>query len=356
MTREEKRLLKEVQGAERRRRRKFYTRPDEARRVDRPRMRIDPRTIDGDDFDAPPVSTFEPRLRRKDQAPGKEAMVVAVGPGGCRVLCGSEQLHCRALAGIAAGDRVKLSEAGNKVIEILARTTTLSRPDPGNPFSEKVIAANMELVVIVVSVVAPPLRPGLIDRYLIAIEKGGAQPALCVNKIDLLEEDGATEAAKIQPYRDLGVPVIMCSAAASVGMDRLRDTVAGKICVFVGHSGVGKSSLLNAIDPELQLATKTVSDGNQKGRHTTTSSTLYSLPNGARIIDTPGVREFGLWNLSRRELNAYFHEFDLHASQCEFSDCAHTREPGCAVLRAVERGEIATSRYETYLRISSSLD
>lgn len=355
MTREEKRLLKELQGAERRRKRRDYTKTNTAQRVDRRRRRIDIRAIDDDDFEENPVAEFEPRSKRNNAAAGKEAMVIAVGGGSCRVLCGAGELNCRAIPGTAAGDRVMVSEAGSKVIAILPRASTLSRPDPGNAFSERVIAANMDLVVVVVSVIAPPLRPGLIDRYLIAIEKGGAQPVLCVNKIDLLESDTAPELAAIQPYRDLNVPVILCSAAASSGIDRLLDTIAGKLCVFVGHSGVGKSSLLNAIHPDLQLATKTVSEGNQKGRHTTTSSTLYRLPNGARIIDTPGVREFGLWNLDRRELDAYFHDFDAHASQCEFSDCTHMQEPGCAIRHAVAEGKIASARYQAYLRIGSSL-
>lgn len=355
MTREEKRLLKELQGAERRENRKIYPKASAARRVNRPRQRIDVRAIDEDNFDERPIVEFKPRGKRKHDAPGKEAMVIAVKSGSCSVLCGAEEINCRAVPGIAAGDRVSVSQAGNKVIAILPRTATLSRAAPGNPFSERVIAANIDLVIMVVSVIAPPLRPGLIDRYLIAIDKGGAQPVLCVNKVDLLDTGPAAEPAEIQPYRDLNVPVILCSAATSSGIDRLRDAIAGKLCVFVGHSGVGKSSLLNAINPELQLVTRTVSEGNKKGRHTTTSSTLYRLPNGARIIDTPGVREFGLWNLTRAELNAYFHDFHAHAPQCEFSDCMHIQEPGCAIRQAVGEGKIASARYDAYLRIWSSL-
>jgi ribosome biogenesis GTPase len=203
----------------------------------------------------------------------------------------------------------------------------------------------------VVSLKNPPLRPGLIDRYLIAIGKSGAEPLLCVNKIDLLASP--EELDLLRPYRDVGIQVILCSAATGAGLESLSAALAGKLCVFAGHSGVGKSSLLNALDPHLQITTGSVSAANEKGRHTTTSSALYKLPNGATVIDTPGIREFGLWDVTRDDLRRYYHEFDAY--QCAFSDCTHTHEPECAVKQAVTSGAIPEARYESYARILASL-
>src|SRR5207253_671504 len=156
-------------------------------------------------------------------------------------------------------------------------------------------AANIDIVANVVSLKSPPLRPGLIDRYLIATGASGAAPLLCLNKIDLLTD--ASELEPLRPYEDLGLAIVRCSATTGEGVEELAAALAGKLCVFAGHSGVGKSSLLNALDPQLDLATKDVSSGNERGRHTTTSSVLYRLRNGATVIDTPGIREFGLWNI-----------------------------------------------------------
>lgn len=235
----------------------------------------------------------------------------------------------------------------HRIEEVLPRRTVLSRSDPGNPHRELVIAANVDLVVNVVSVKNPPLRPGLIDRYLIATGKSGAEPLLCVNKIDLLED--ASELDVLRPYQELGLTVVRCSAASGDGIAELLEALAGKMCVFTGHSGVGKSSLLNALDPALDLAAGEVSSVNQKGRHTTTSSALYQLPGGGMLIDTPGIRELGLWNVSAADIRRYYREFE--SCRCPFSDCSHSHEPDCGVKRAVETGEIAAARYESYLRI-----
>ena len=157
-----------------------------------------------------------------------------------------------------------------KVERVLPRRTALSRPDPHNPRIERVIAANIDVVVVVVSVKSPPLKSGLIDRYLVAIERSGAEPLLCVNKVDL------GDCPEVAPYRELGIPIVLCSAATGVGIDRLANELAGKTCVFTGHSGVGKSSLLNALAPGLDQATGDVSEVHNKGgiplrRHRCTS-------------------------------------------------------------------------------------
>lgn len=283
-------------------------------------------------------------------------LVVETGSGFCDVVAAGSsdgaRERCRSAGDAAVGDRVLYSRDRRRVEEILPRHTVLSRSDPGNPHLERVIAANIDVVVNVVALKNPPLRPGLIDRYLIATAKSGAEPLLCVNKIDLLED--LSEFAPLRPYEDLGVPVIRCSAATGEGIPALLGALGGKVCVFTGHSGVGKSSLLNALDPSLDLASGEISAANQKGRHTTTSSALYRLPGGAMLIDTPGIREFGLWDVDAADVRRYFREFGEH--RCAFGDCSHIHEPDCAVRRAVESGVIAPARYESYLRIVAGHD
>jgi len=300
----------------------------------------------------------ERRLAKKfsRQRPGASksapaGQITEIGPGYCDVMTGSQRIRCRPTPDLAIGDHVLFSLERRRVEEVLPRRTVLSRTDPHNARVQRVIAANVDVVVVVVSLKNPPLRPGLIDRYLIAIGKSGAAPLLCVNKIDLMSSDEELDA--LQPYQDLGIEVLLCSAATGEGLEILSATLAGKTCVFTGHSGVGKSSLLNALDQRLDLETNPVSSVNEKGRHTTTSSAMYELSNGARVIDTPGIREFGLWNISRTEIARYFDEFNVH--RCNFSDCTHTHEPFCAVKTAVESGDIPIARYQVYLRIVSSL-
>lgn len=282
-----------------------------------------------------------------------EGQVIQIGAKSCVVRAEGADLRCQSTVEVAVGDRVIFSPERSRIERVLPRSTALSRPDPHNPRIERVLAANIDLVVNVVSLHSPPLSLGLIDRYLIAIEQSGAAPLVCVNKMDLVTASEGTPVA-LQAYRDLGVPVIQCSAATGEGLEELRSAIAGKLCVFTGHSGVGKSSLLNALNSGSNAATGEVSAAYGKGRHTTTSSRLYELPNGAVIIDTPGIRELGLWNVSPKEVRLYFHDFDELARACPFSDCTHTHEPRCAVKEAVQAGEIAQARYDSYLRIMSS--
>jgi ribosome biogenesis GTPase / thiamine phosphate phosphatase len=284
-----------------------------------------------------------------ETAPVSRGLVVGIGPGCCEVLGGDLRLRCRTVLDVAAGDQVLYSPERLKIARVLPRRTVLSRPDPHNPRIERVIAANIDVVVVVVSVKSPPLRPGLIDRYLIAIERSGAAAVVCVNKIDL------GDCPALTPYRELGIPILHCSAATGEGVDRLATELAGKTCVFTGHSGVGKSSLLNALEPGLDLSTGEVSEIHNKGRHTTTVAALYTLPNGAVIIDTPGIREFGLWDVTPATLRDYFPEIKDLAAKCTFRDCSHTHEPGCGVKDGVESGRIARARFAAYLRILSAL-
>jgi ribosome biogenesis GTPase len=270
------------------------------------------------------------------QPEGEEGIAVNIGPGICAVRIGAVTQTCQSIPGVAIGDRV--TAARQRVSAILPRRTTLSRPDPHNPNLERILAANIDIVVMVVSLSSPPLRPGLIDRCLIAIQYGGAQPILCVNKVDLPHE---IDLRIFDVYRQIGVPVLFCSASSGAGLDELRALLAGNTSVFVGHSGVGKSSLLNALSSHLDLRT---GEAGRKGRHTTTSSGVFLLNGGITVIDTPGIREFGLWNISPGDLRHYFPEFEEPSKSCSFANCTHTHEPRCGVRDA------GLQRYPAYLR------
>ncbi len=287
---------------------------------------------------------------------GREAaqgQVVTVGHRTCKVINETGLLTCRNQLPLAPGDFVALT-AEHRVARILPRKTSLSRPDPGNPNRERVAAANMDLVVIVAAAADPPLRPGLIDRYLIAIERGGADAVVCINKCEMVDRNAIEDA--LRPYAGLAMPVVFCSARTGAGIEDLHALIDGKLCVFVGQSGVGKSSLLNALMPTAGAATGETSKATGKGQHTTTRSQIYDLAGGARVIDTPGVREFGLWQLDPAEVRQYFHDFDEASAECRFPDCSHLHEPGCMVRTQVEAGIIALGRYERYRRICESAD
>ena len=259
---------------------------------------------------------------------------------------------------VAVGDRVSFAQRDRDLLvtEVLPRKTCLARPDPLNPRLQRVVAANIDVVVQVASVVRPPFRAALVDRYLVAIQYGGAEPILCVNKVDLLNDrQRKIELAPLEPYRELGLEVIECSATDGRGIEELRQNLKGKTAAFVGHSGVGKSSLINALAPSIEAATGELSEARGTGRHTTTRSCLYDLGNGIRLIDTPGIREFGLWNLDAAELREYFPDFEPFEPACRFNNCSHSHEPSCAVRQAAEAGELTPARYRTYLRILESL-
>lgn len=296
----------------------------------------------------------------------------------CRL---SAELAGRQQSGIAVGDRVVFTKLDAKdddedlfeVVSVLERETKLARPDAHDIRSERVVAANVDVIVVVVSVVSPPLHPRLIDRYLVAIEAGGCDAVIAVNKVDLLDPElFDAEIAKLDPYRDAGIPIAVCAAVPGGGVggdgdadmesrrvDELRELLKGKTCAFVGHSGVGKSSLANALDPSLAIETGRVRERDQRGRHTTTASSMHFIETAdgqsIRVIDTPGVRFFGLADVTPDELRWMFPEFVEYTHDCKFNDCSHDHEPGCAVRAAVEAGEITAVRYDTYLRLLEEL-
>jgi ribosome biogenesis GTPase len=280
---------------------------------------------------------------RLDEAPGEDVSAAL-----------SSELARRQKSDLAVGDQVLVEGLGEtrRVTTLLPRRSLLARADPHVPQRRRAIAANIDAVVVVVAAQAPPLHPRLIDRYLVVVEHSGAEPVLVVNKIDLLDERGQHELlARLQPYRSLGMPVLPCSADRGEGVDAIREALADKTCVFVGQSGVGKSSLLNALDSDAAAKTGAVRDGDGRGRHTTTASALYDLPGGIRVIDTPGIRRFSVEDGDSATLAAGFTELAAFAEQCRFRDCTHVHEPGCAVRRAVADGTVPRSRYASYRKL-----
>lgn len=294
------------------------------------------------------------------------AVVVAVF--GRQLICeiDGELLPCSALGSLlrrdgplAAGDRVRVERSGDEGIvrKLLPRSTALLRGSRSGNRPPQVVAANVDLVLAVLSVREPPFRAGLADRILTAASVCGIEAALCINKWDLAE-GGPThreDDALPLPYEAAGIPVLRTSALTGAGIDPLAAVLAGRDAVVVGHSGVGKSSLLARLVPGLEVRVREVNAVTGRGRHTTSTATLVRTPDDGSIVDTPGIRAYGLVGTDERDLARHFTEFRPFLGRCGFEDCGHETEPRCAVREAVDRGEISEGRYEGYLRIRESL-
>ena len=287
----------------------------------------------------------------------------AVNHQGERVMCvirGSLKEGAKRLKTLlAVGDFVRFeetTEGEGVIVAIEERTSVLSRSDPLSRRKAHLIAANIDLVLITASVVTPPLKPPLVDRYLIATRKGKMQPVIVVNKIDLLEGGKEQELFEsfLKTYRDIGYAVLPLSAVTGEGMEALRQVMEGKASVFSGQSGVGKSSLINTICG-LNLPTREVVARTRKGAHTTTRAQLIPLGHETFCIDTPGIKSFGVWELTSEELLSHFPEIDEKGSECRFQNCSHTHEPDCAVLKALEASELSVLRYQSYLTLLGEL-
>ncbi|MEW5700848.1 MAG: ribosome small subunit-dependent GTPase A [Candidatus Zixiibacteriota bacterium] len=257
---------------------------------------------------------------------------------------------------VAVGDRVQVTveDPPYGVIDsVHPRVNKLSRPDVLKPEWEQVLVANCDQLIAVASLARPRLKFGAVDRLLLVAEKTGLDGAVVLNKIDLVEPHGGERARHV--YNKAGYPVVVTSALTGEGLPQLREVVQLKVSIFAGHSGVGKSSLLNALEPGLGLRTREVSEATERGTHTTTSIELHPLGFGGYIADTPGLRAIGLWDLTAEELPGLYRDFRPYLGQCRFGNCLHVGEPDCAIREAVAGGSISTERYEGYLRIRQSL-
>ena len=250
---------------------------------------------------------------------------------------------------VAAGDRVMFRPAQNNegIIErVEPRHGVVCRTSRGR---QHVLVANVDQLLIISSAAEPVVKPHLIDRLLVTAEKWKIKPVVCINKIDLIDP------ADLQPlvgiYAKMGYRTILLSVYRGDGIDQVRDLVRSRQSVVMGQSGVGKSSLLNAIEPELQLRVNTVSAESQKGKHTTTAAQLIPLEMGGYIVDTPGIRQFQLWDVIPEEVAGYFRDLRPYVSLCQFHDCTHTHEGGCAIKHAVADGGLDARRYESYCQM-----
>ena len=319
--------------------------------------------------------------------PQAEGMVVGLIPPGAVVRVGADELLCgiakafrapEAATALAVGDDVTIAltrpqhadavesdrdRADGMILSRQPRETALARPRPrsgkrrdryDDETFDQVIAANMDVLLIVASAREPPLRHGLIDRYLIIAERGELTPILVVNKIDLGWRNDAGVEAVLSDFKALEIEILTASALTGEGLEALQAALTGKRSVLAGASGVGKTTLINAMIPDTNAATRTVRGKDKRGRHTTSAAVVYELPGGGMIVDTPGIRELGMM-LDADELPWYFPEIEQIAPDCRFNDCTHTHEPNCAVLSAVERGQMPRRRYVSYLRLLETL-
>ncbi len=252
------------------------------------------------------------------------------------------------------GDRLLVELTGEDtslLVQIQERDNEFARAN--SRFQKQVIAANLDQVMIVIARKPPP-STDLVERYLVAVHSMGIRPAIVLNKCELPGDSSAGTASplnRLDDYRGLGYEVLYTSCKGEPGTDTLIPVLNEKTSILVGQSGVGKSSLVNALLPDLELQTGALSRVTGKGTHTTTTTIMYSLACGGRLIDSPGVWEYGLWQMSRQELADGFIEFRPVAGQCKFNDCRHSGEPGCAIREAVEQGQILQWRYDSYLRL-----
>lgn len=252
---------------------------------------------------------------------------------------------------VVVGDRAWCERAreGPVVRRVGARTTVLSRRASGREPQRQVIAANAELLVCVFSCARPEPRWGMLDRYLVIAESAGLSALVCMTKSEL---DGEAVEARLRGYIDLGYDIVRVSAHHSTGLDELVGRLRGRRAVLAGKSGVGKSTLLNALVPGAGQSIGEVGELTNKGRHTTTLGVLFPFEGGGWLVDTPGVREVALWGVATAELSHWFREMVPLLERCRFAgSCTHSHEVGCAVKLAVERGEVSRERYESYLRL-----
>nr|WP_192928755.1 small ribosomal subunit biogenesis GTPase RsgA [Photobacterium alginatilyticum] len=266
----------------------------------------------------------------------------------------------RSIQSLVSGDRVvwrpgveALQGIAGVVEAVHERESMLTRPDYYD--GVKAVAANVNRIIIV-SAVLPELSLNIIDRYLIAAETVGVEPLIVLNKVDLLDTENRQQVEHVLSlYQDIGYQLRYVSTDTGEGMDALKEDLKGHVSIFAGQSGVGKSSMVNALMPEVDAEIGDVSENSGLGTHTTTAARLYHFPEGGDLIDSPGVREFGLWHLEPEQVTEAFIEFRDYLGGCKFRDCKHGDDPGCIIREAMEAGKISQERYDSYHKIIDSM-
>lgn len=262
---------------------------------------------------------------------------------------------------IAVGDNVvfqldKDNETVGVITDILPRTNYIIRSSPHRNHQNHIIAANIDLAAVVATIVSPKTTTGFIDRFLVTAEAYHIPAIIVFNKADLINEKVTDEwREKVNMYQNAGYRVITVSAKTKIGLDILNEAIKNKTTLFSGHSGVGKSTLLNCLHHNLQIKTNEISQYSGKGQHTTTFAEMHEIDEHTRIIDTPGIKEFGITNIEKKELTHYFPEFRKYISNCKYNNCLHINEPQCAVKSALDNNQIAQERYRNYCNMLESL-
>lgn len=274
----------------------------------------------------------------------------------CRIKGKFRTLGIKTTNPIAVGDwvefEVELGQQSAVITKLEPRKNYIIRRSVNLSKQTQIIGANLDLALLVVTLASPPTSTGFIDRFLVTAEAYSIPAGIVFNKLDLFSNEGLEILAEyVDIYESLGYPCYTVSALEKQNIEDLKQVLKDKITLVSGHSGVGKSTLINALIPGLELKTGNISDWSDKGKHTTTFAEMIDLPFGGKLIDTPGIRELGIVDIEPQELSHFFPEMRMLLNQCKFHNCRHINEPGCAVLEALEKGEIESSRYDSYLSI-----
>jgi ribosome biogenesis GTPase / thiamine phosphate phosphatase len=261
---------------------------------------------------------------------------------------------------VAVGDQVAVeiqSDETGIIKKIFERKNMITRLATHGRRGQQIIAANIDLGIVVQSIRRPQFKTGFIDRFLITCEANDVKPLILINKMDLAKKGDLEELAEIRTlYEKLGYDFVTCSIEQTETIDNLKKIISGKTVTLMGPSGTGKSSILNALNPDLNLTVGEISDFSNKGKHTTTFAELLPIGDNSYVVDTPGIREFGLVDIDPADLSNFYIEMRELRTQCKYYNCTHVHEPNCAVSLAYEDGEIHPSRYMSYLQIIESLD